>query len=118
MKKDTKPMILDEDVVEILTALKESTGITLENLRCGKKNKEYYFARMIFANYCISNFTLTAIAAYLHIKSHATIINQLRQFENDCKYTKEFQDMYAMVEKYLKEIKVVEEVIMEMVEVE
>lgn len=110
-------MILDEDVVEILAAIKESTGITLENLRCGKKNKEYYFARMIFANYCISNFTLTEIAAYMNIVSHATIINQLRKFENDCKYTKEFQDMYGLVENYMKKNRVVEDVEMEMEEV-
>jgi chromosomal replication initiation ATPase DnaA len=100
MEKKKSKIVLS-DVRHILNAINYITGITIRDLRSHKRDRDIFFARMIFSRYCNSKFTLYAIAYYLRIKSHGTILHHLQQFEIDNEVTNEFKALYEQIENEL-----------------
>ena len=65
--------------------------ITLQELRSKKRIMEYIYSRMIFAHHFSQSHTLTAIARFLNLKSHATVANYLQNYESDFLYVSGFR---------------------------
>ena len=101
-------------VKTILDALFKVNGTTLEQL-VGHKRK-YVFDRMIFSDYCNEKYTFEAIAEFMNMKSHASILSHLKQIQNDLKCTIEFKEMYLKVYQYIENEETGNEVELEIVE--
>jgi hypothetical protein len=78
--------------------------IDLKKLRSGIRRRELVYGRMIFTHHCLGKFTISAIAKFLNIMEHGSILNHQKNFENDIRYRSEFRRFHQEVGRILEEL--------------
>jgi len=86
----------------IKEAIFEVLGLQFEQYITPCRKTEYFFARIIFANYCseFCQISLTDIGSMLN-RGHATIIYSIKTFKNEMHHNTEFRENVIRINEIL-----------------
>lgn len=91
----------NKEVLRIQNAIHEVTGMKFTEYITKSRERNGFYARMIFVHHCRRNkMKLTQIAQYVH-RDHSSMLHLLKKYEDDFKYNPQFRDMAARVDNIL-----------------
>lgn len=85
-----KNMIKTEKIKE---AIFDVLGFRFEQYTTNSRERHFFYARMIFINYCreVQDITLEEIGIMLN-RDHSTVLHGIKQFKNEIQYNMEFRE--------------------------
>lgn len=92
---------ISEKISRIKCAVQSVTGITFQAYTQRSRKREYVFARMLFAERCLSIGMTTVAIGYMLNLDHSTIVSIKKKFQNEVDTSKYFKDMAERV-KFLQ----------------
>lgn len=96
-------IVRNQEVVErIQNAVHEVTGLQLHEYNTKSRNRDGFFARMLFVQHCRrNNMKLVDIARYIH-RDHSSILHFLRKYNDEVRYNDFFRAMAEQVSEILE----------------
>jgi len=87
---------------KIKEAIFDVLGLKFEQYIKPSRNRDLFFARMIFVNYCreIENISLNAIGDMLN-RDHTTVIHAIKTFKNEMHYNAVFRENVIRINEIL-----------------